>query len=319
MHRLVNPHFYSLHLVTLTCFAELDNESQPRRSLRVGRGNGGRIQQLQNIERVQTASHSRPSTRHLDMATQGQQVNPMSPSYDDYDQTPYDDHNQAEASDDNYDQESQIPPWAQSSLESQVHPQPLVKYSRPGDKFGFRVPSANGTQSTTSLLSSRSLSTSSVARSHGGSTAPTSHPPSECGSYGAYGGQGNMGSSQLAPARRSSQLLSFAAARQPAEVPQRSSRVRPFSDDPVSGNSIQDQPLSRENDSPSPPPRPVGLRRTCSFAQLPSTVPPSHTMFATDAEHGIDPDAIDEVSPSEDERFAEAMLRGDSTCGLFQY
>ena len=34
---------------------------------------------------------------------------------------------------------------------------------------------------------------------------------------------------------------------------------------------------------------------------------------------GIGPEAIDEASPSEDERFAEAVLHGDSTCGLSQY
>jgi len=93
------------------------------------------------------------------MAMQEQQVNPMAPSYNDY------------------DQESQIPPWApQSDLESQVDAQPLFRHSHPGDKFGFQVPSANGTQYTmlhdSSLLSSHSLSTFLITRSCRGSTVP---------------------------------------------------------------------------------------------------------------------------------------------------
>jgi len=42
-------------------------------------------------------------------------------------------------------------------------------------------------------------------------------------------------------------------------------------------------------------------------------------MFTTDAEHGIDPEAIDEASASKDELFAEAIVCGDSTCRLSQY
>ena len=158
------------------------------------------------------------------MATQGQQVNPMAPSYDDY------------------DQESQILPWApQSDSESQVHAQPLFRHSRLGDKCGFQVHSANGTQSIilhdSSLPSSHSLSTFSVTRFHRGSMALTSRAPSKCGSNGAYRSQGDMESSQPAPARRSSQLRALAMARQPTDAPQCSSRIQPSSGDPVSGNS----------------------------------------------------------------------------------
>ncbi|KIM57735.1 hypothetical protein SCLCIDRAFT_28588 [Scleroderma citrinum Foug A] len=241
------------------------NESQPQRSLHTGKGNGGHVQQLQNIKRIQMASHSRPSTRNLDMAIQGKQVNPMAPSYN------------------NYNQESQILPWApQSDSESQS----TISHD-------------------SSLPSSCSLSTFSVTRFHRGSTVPTSHAPSKCGSNGMYGSQGDMESSQPAPVRWSLQLHALAMARQPTDAPQHSSRIQPSSGDPVTGNSAQDQSPSHDNDSP--PPQPVRLCQTRSFAQLLSTMPSGYHMMFT----GIGPEAIDEASPSKDERFAEAVLHGD--------
>ena len=76
----------------------------------------------------------------------------------------------------------------------------------------------------------------------------------------------------------------------------------------------QGRQSARDNVSQSPP-RPVGIRRTWSFSRVPSTLPNSHSMFIGDDDGGVGPaedDLIDEVSPSEDDRFAESIVRGDS-------
>ena len=109
-----------------------------RRSSRTGKGNGGQLDQLRNIERVQTATHTRPATRNLDIATQGQPINPMAPSY----------HFDEEET------ESQIPPWMAFSAGSALTPQsqgvpdeaqvrPSFTLSQPGDQFGFKLPSSS--------------------------------------------------------------------------------------------------------------------------------------------------------------------------------
>ena len=108
-----------------------------RRSSRTGKGNGGQLDQLRNIKRVQTATHTRPATRSLDIATQGQPVNPMAPSYHFDEET-----------------ESQIPLWTAFSAGSTLTPQsqgvpdevqvrPSFTLSQPGDQFGFKLPSSS--------------------------------------------------------------------------------------------------------------------------------------------------------------------------------
>ena len=52
--------------------------SQARRSLRENKGNGGQIAQLQNLERMQTATSHRVSK--MDLATDNEPLNPMAPS-----------------------------------------------------------------------------------------------------------------------------------------------------------------------------------------------------------------------------------------------
>ena len=112
------------------------SQSELRRSSRTGKGSGGQLDQLRNIERVQTTVHARPSTRSLEIATQGHPVNPMAPSY------PFDDE----------EAESQIPPVSSSgsTLTSQdqgvpdeVKAQPSFALSQPGDQFGFKLPSSS--------------------------------------------------------------------------------------------------------------------------------------------------------------------------------
>ena len=73
----------------------------------------------------------------------------------------------------------------------------------------------------------------------------------------------------------------------------------------------------------SPPPRLVGLRRTSSFLQLPSFLPRAHTISISDADVGGErnfnnnADAIDEMSPDEDERIAESVIRNGLNRKLF--
>lgn len=103
---------------------EETQETQPRRSSRFGKGNGGSIQQLQRIERIQSGRPSRQSTRSLDEATQGQEINAMAPSHSD---AAYD------------DGQSQLPSWAESpNPRTQVLPTFALSKS---SQFGFKPPS----------------------------------------------------------------------------------------------------------------------------------------------------------------------------------
>ena len=120
-----------------------------RHSSCTGKGNRGQLDQLRNIKQVQTATHTRPATQSLDIAMQGQPVNPMAPSYHFNEET-----------------ESQIPLWTAFSAGSTLTPQsqgvpdeaqvrPSFTLSQPGDQFGVK------------------LSSSSVSGNFGSATQPT--------------------------------------------------------------------------------------------------------------------------------------------------
>ena len=101
------------------------SETQPtqRRSSRAGKGCGGAVQQLQNIEHLQASGPSQQAARDLNMAMQGQVINSMAPSY-----APAEDNNE----------ESQIPPWvASSALFTQV--QPAFTPSQSDSRFRFQI------------------------------------------------------------------------------------------------------------------------------------------------------------------------------------
>ena len=145
---------YKNFMITIYFIIPADlSSSQPtggqRHSLRAGKGNGGQLQQLQNIERIQTAAPVRSSVRCLENATQGHPVNPMAPSHR------FDDE----------DLESQVPPWAAystasaESLQSQVH-RPLFTLSQPGNQFGFKLPSTSGPGNTGSTIQSTQMPSS---------------------------------------------------------------------------------------------------------------------------------------------------------------
>ena len=193
---------------------------------------------------------------------------------------------------------SQIPPWAlQSALPSPMQGsriQPTFTLSQASQSFGFRFPSqattlTGGTQSIGSQSSSFPSSHSSLVFSPpvscGGSTALTSHTTSECRSNNGYGTADMDG----LPPRQSSHLhMLAAAANHSSHAPPWNSRVCLPSDQP-SAPFTQVPHSTRDNNSHSPPPHPVGLRWTQTFTQLPSTISKPHTMFTTDYD-GIDQD-----------------------------
>jgi len=255
------------------------------------------LQQLHNLEHIQTESYSRSSTRNLNAAMEGEQVNPMAPSYWPEDDNPKSQIPPWESQHD--DPESQIPPWApqliSASQEQDFQCRPSFMLSQPSQQFSFKVPSqasaptSASTQSTksynSSLLSSRNLSVFSGSMPWGTSTAPTSHTPSKCGSNNAYGTQ-DMDDSQHAPLRRFSQLCELVV------LMDHVSGAPPYSycaHDPCanqpSSTHIQDQ---HWDNSPSPPPCRVGLCWTRTFSQLPATISTPHTMCPMDAEGGGD-------------------------------
>ncbi|KAI6040682.1 hypothetical protein EDC04DRAFT_2893864 [Pisolithus marmoratus] len=238
------------------------------------------------------------------MAMQDEPVNPMAPDY------PED------------EQESQIPPWVVKLIlpfaEQSPEVWPLFKHSQPGQPFSFKLPSQASTGSTQSTRSSNSdLSSGNLsiflAPISQGSSVVSSHPVSECRSNSAYQQQDIWGGSQLALPKQLSQLHMLAMAEDHTlDTSQCNSHVHTHSSRSFSGTPIQGQHPVHDNDPPSPPPRPLGLCRTQSFSQLPSTIAKSHTIFTENTEGRLDSDedslVIDEVSPSKDDHCAEAVV-----------
>ncbi|KIM62649.1 hypothetical protein SCLCIDRAFT_24937 [Scleroderma citrinum Foug A] len=130
-----------------------------------GKGNGGQLQQLQNIEHIQTTTRPRPRIQNLDIATQGQPVNPMAPSHcsdDEASQIPvWGPQSMSQVQD---DEESQIPLWVPQST-SQVQGQPSFMLSQHGQQFSFSIPSRAKSYNSSSLSSSHNSSASSVPMS----------------------------------------------------------------------------------------------------------------------------------------------------------
>ncbi|KAI6030144.1 hypothetical protein EDC04DRAFT_2898662 [Pisolithus marmoratus] len=153
------------------------------------------------------------------------------------------------------DKESQILPWAsEPTSDSQVWP--LFTVSKPGQTFGFKIPSqftATSTNSTQSITS-HSSRPSSISSS------------SVCGSNSAYETQDDMEDSQTAPQRWSLQHFS----------------------------------------PPLVPPPKINM-------QLMTMAPPL-PMISGNGEDEVcsagDDLIIDDVSPSEDNRFAESIVHG---------
>ncbi|KAF9228179.1 hypothetical protein BS17DRAFT_813129 [Gyrodon lividus] len=240
-----------------------------------------------NIKHAQTKQQPRPSALSLNIATQGQDVNPVAPSY---------------CSDE--EEASQITP----SPKPLTQVQPFFMVSQSGQQFRFKLPSQSSTAQyigcsaqagmisvprdhaalarctpsfkgyQSSLPSSHGSSVFSAALSCGGSTAPTSAPtsraPSECRSNGDYGTQcDDANTYQLAPLRQSSQLQALAAHFQ--------NRL------PLPSLNINTQVMN-------------------------PLIHPHHDLLGC-VEPNVDCDgspAVDEASLSDDDRFAESVLCG---------
>ncbi|KAF8546167.1 hypothetical protein OG21DRAFT_1491519 [Imleria badia] len=236
------------------------------------------------------------------------------------------------------DEESQIPPWAESSTPfTQVGPTFTVRSSE-SDQYGFKVPSQpggdhdteyrarfTGTRTMSSAVSSQSSHPSSRSSSvfstgvvlHASSTftPASSCASSECGTSNAHGiAPDDIDTSRPRPkpGPRSLQLrmLAAAAAHPSSAVPE-SRKHSPFVEDKGS------------NEARLPPQQPVLLRRTCSFVQLPLSLPRKHTILIldTDVGGGFDgiADDINEMLPDEDEHIAESIVRDNFIRGPTQH
>ena len=148
--------------------------------------------------------------------------------------------------------------------------------------------------------------------SYGGSTAPTSCAPSQCG-------DSTDTVTPDAAGRRVSQLQHLAAVAESPLAPARTSRVYQSSaqSHSLSGSSsattFQAQ-RTVESRSDHFQTRAPALQRTHSFIQVPRTLPEGHTISTLGIEDPTSEDLnrdliVDETSPSEDERFAESVIR----------
>ncbi|KIJ04932.1 hypothetical protein PAXINDRAFT_21784 [Paxillus involutus ATCC 200175] len=166
-----------------------------------------------------------------------------------------------------------------------------------------------------------------------------SHTPSICSSSQANHGYSQnspghvvqLSQHEYAPQGRSSHLKMLALAcqtsvRAPSREHQQSHSLPQLaSTHPVSGTptefTIPPSLCHDDFDEPDPPPpQHAGLRHTESFYHLPLCVNTSmHSLYAApdqyeggDAEVNMEDDLIvDEASPSEDDCFAEAVIRGE--------
>ena len=207
-----------------------------------------------------------------------------------------------------------------SATASQITPpaQPIFSLATPGQQFGFKLPESGQVSrgqvesscgSLNSLMSSSRISTTFTNASHP-STAPTSCAASICPSS-----QGDLDVRQQPHAYSfSSHLKKLASASQSGvEAPARNSWV----------SSGMTNFQCNELDEPiSPPPRPAGLRCTASFyssldghqlrrGHMISAVPsPDDRMEAQPTEYADKGQDIDKTSPSDEERFAEAVIQG---------
>ncbi|KAI6000636.1 hypothetical protein EDD15DRAFT_2362122 [Pisolithus albus] len=280
-----------------------------RRSSRSGKGTGGQLVHMKNLERVQTAAAPRPKRlRDLDAATEGDGVNPMAPSPPP--PTPRAIPNKSRPKP-RLKTKTGGPMAARLDLSPPSNIQPSFGMAAPNHQFGFRLPAAGEVNSIINCGSQRDVSSPSMssgppsscassifsADASRASTAPTSRASSVCSLS-----RGNQENHQRAHGH-SSLLKRLALASQSGiEAPHRISHVTPQNDIPQSRaphltqrplhlgpqedhrqsttlevpslrleESVTLPPLHREeSDNPGfPPPCPAGLRRTVSFYDTP--------------------------------------------------
>ncbi|KAI9569835.1 hypothetical protein HD554DRAFT_2037833 [Boletus coccyginus] len=270
-------------------------ESQVRQSSRNGRGSGGRIAQMRNLEEMQFASAVSKSKHvtYLEVATRGQEVNPMAP-------TSAPQSSEIDASRPRPRPRLKTKYRHTMSTQPSGHDgksvQPSFALAAPSDQFGFKLPNTSQFESS----------------------AHSSGPP-------ALGSQSGM----EAPARvsrvediargfkESSQVQSVSfdqhqntsvagAVSTWKDGSTSATQALPTSLPKAAATLFDEPPNAPELDSP--PPSRIGLRQLASV----------HTLLMTDSqdnhlsEHRHDDNLeIDEVAPSEDEWIAEAALRDD--------
>ena len=157
-----------------------------RRSSHCGKGTGGQIAQMRNIERVLTGASQQPrQLMDLNSATQGEEVNPMAPSHLDqeFGSQPIENCRSGRP-------QPRLCHVPANATASQVSPpaQPTFSLVAPGQHFSFRLPGTGQVSrgqvesscgSVDSLLSSSCASTTFSITSHP-STTPTSRAASVC-------------------------------------------------------------------------------------------------------------------------------------------
>lgn len=155
-----------------------------RWSSRSGKGTGGKIAQMRNIEQAQTGAPWRlKRLTDLDSATQAEEVNPMAPSH--IEQQPgsqtIENHRSGRP-------QPQLCCGPLSATMSQVPPQPSFSLAAEDQQFGFRLPGTGQVSrgqvestwgSVDSVLSSSRPSTT-FSNASCPSTAPTSCAASAC-------------------------------------------------------------------------------------------------------------------------------------------
>ena len=141
--------------LTHTVAKAVDEPAGKRRSGRTGKGSGGRLTQLRTLERIQTEQPVKRPSR-ADIATQGEEINPMAPSSQDtgerksrrrrVDSGPLDTNE--------FQSQSYVPNG--SSLPT---PQPVFSLATPGQQFGFRLPDVQASQTADTNQSTGQLTT----------------------------------------------------------------------------------------------------------------------------------------------------------------
>ena len=136
---------------------------------------------MRSIEQAQTGVLRRPKRlTDLDFATQGEEVNPMAPSYSEQESGSRIIENRPSGK-----PRPRLRGGPLSATPSQFAPaQPIFSLAAPGQQFGFQLPGSRGQVesshgSVDSLLSSSRVSTT-FSNASRPSTAPTSRVPSVC-------------------------------------------------------------------------------------------------------------------------------------------
>ena len=298
---------------------------------------------MKHIERVQTSTASRSKRlTDLDFATEGQEVNAMAPSHLNLEI--------ARDRPSGKPRPRPRVKGSTSVATSLVAPppQPTFSLAAQGQHFGFSLPNTSQAPrrqvESIDSLSDGSRPTSRTSTnfsniSHA-STAPTSRASSSTGDLDASQRRPVHGfSSRLkmmalasqsgveAPTRKS-RVSSGPTASQPPDVSRSSSFPDPQGQRTQFHSRPQSQPsvippspqFDEFDESASPPHRPTELQRTESFyfSLDGCKLCHGHTLSAVPSpdlgnqpEENVDEEEpIDETSPSEDDQFAEAMLRG---------